>query len=453
MIIAAAVACFVLAAKWPKQFVLLGVLVSVFSDTIVLHTGLEQASLLDEAFVSFALTVFPIKRLASGRPLRVMNEFSWLGLVVVAGIAGSIIHAVPPTVAALGGILLLKWFLLSYAVAQVDWNPQDIRVALRAGSIIAVAVLSMGFVNLLAPESWTATFSGTGRADNRFGQASLIGPFTHPSTFASVTALIAIAAAAYNSVVKRRWGASLLLVASVVFSVLAFRRRLWVALGTGLASIWVRGRSRVGFVIAVVLILPIVAVVSGDFFGGVVARIASDYLTDAAELATARTVMTVDAFSIAAASFPFGVGLGRFGSYTAALFYSPEYVARGYSFIYGLSPEGHGSGAFLTDTFWPSLIGETGWSGAIAFGLALFCSWNRFRRLQRHRFEAHVRWVGTAGAGALLFFLVDSIASPAFTAVLASILFSIVGVAVSLDSRGPGSPVSSPEQELVPVRR
>jgi hypothetical protein len=77
----------------------------------------------------------------------------------------------------------------------------------------------------------------------------------------------------------------------------------------------------------------------------------------------ARMALYKTSVLIARDRFPFGVGLGRYGSGTSRDPYSPVYHEYGLDQIDGLSPQ-HSS--FISDTFWPRILGETGVIGLAA---------------------------------------------------------------------------------------
>ena len=77
----------------------------------------------------------------------------------------------------------------------------------------------------------------------------------------------------------------------------------------------------------------------------------------------ARIALYNTSVLIARDRFPFGVGLGRYGSGTSRDPYSPVYHEYGLDKIDGLSPQ---HSAFISDTFWPRILGETGVIGLAA---------------------------------------------------------------------------------------
>ncbi|MCH4281996.1 MAG: hypothetical protein LKF83_02515 [Solobacterium sp.] len=82
-----------------------------------------------------------------------------------------------------------------------------------------------------------------------------------------------------------------------------------------------------------------------------------------------RAVLIKDSFNLGIKHFPLGTGFGTFGTYMAQLFYSPLYVKLGYQNLYGMSQN---NAMFLSDSFWPALISETGIIGTVLFILIIF---------------------------------------------------------------------------------
>jgi hypothetical protein len=75
---------------------------------------------------------------------------------------------------------------------------------------------------------------------------------------------------------------------------------------------------------------------------------------------SARALFMITSLDIAWENFPFGAGFGSFGGQSAvvhdsALFYK-YYISQEWYFSEGL---------FLTDTFWPKIIAESGWIGFV----------------------------------------------------------------------------------------
>ncbi len=77
-----------------------------------------------------------------------------------------------------------------------------------------------------------------------------------------------------------------------------------------------------------------------------------------------RLLLYQTSLQIATTEFPFGAGLGRFGSPMSRLEFSPVYAEYGLDRIWGLTPQ---YPAYVTDTFWPHVLGEIGVLGVVAY--------------------------------------------------------------------------------------
>lgn len=77
---------------------------------------------------------------------------------------------------------------------------------------------------------------------------------------------------------------------------------------------------------------------------------------------SARRIFFEYAFKTANDHFPLGSGFATYGSEQASRIYSPLYYQYGFDQMWGLSPE---YGMFLNDNYWPTVIGQFGWIGAI----------------------------------------------------------------------------------------
>lgn len=79
----------------------------------------------------------------------------------------------------------------------------------------------------------------------------------------------------------------------------------------------------------------------------------------------ARSVLTIQSYHIANDFFPFGSGSGTYASMPSyVLGYSEIYYTYGLYLIWGANIE---NPLFLTDVFWPKILGQTGWFGLIAY--------------------------------------------------------------------------------------
>ena len=120
---------------------------------------------------------------------------------------------------------------------------------------------------------------------------------------------------------------------------------------------------------------------------------------------SARAMLTLASPFVAWDHFPFGSGWATFASAFSAEPYSPVYGQYRMAGIWGISPEYH---QFMSDTYWPMILGETGFFGFAAFIAALVVLIQKFFVLK----DDHSAMAGAANA--LLYLLISSTSESAF---------------------------------------
>ncbi len=150
----------------------------------------------------------------------------------------------------------------------------------------------------------------------------------------------------------------------------------------------------------------------------------------------ARAQFVVNGFRIAKENFPFGTGFSTFGSRQAQIWYSPVYYWYDMMSVPGLDPLWP---SYACDTFWPMILGETGWLGLIAYiGLValLFMGVWKLRSVGK--------WVGVAAVCAFLYEMAESTGALAFsdeTAVGIALFFGLLFGSFLLGNRKEEGPV------------
>jgi len=144
-----------------------------------------------------------------------------------------------------------------------------------------------------------------------------------------------------------------------------------------------------------------------------------------------RLVLYRGSVEVATEHFPLGAGLGRYGSWMSRVEYSPLYDRLGFDRIWGLSREYPN---FITDTFWPQILGEIGLFGLVAYLVFVAAvGFDLLRAARRFRAEP-LLYVFTVGA--LMVFangLVETLASSMFhSPPRIYLLFGAVGISLAL---------------------
>ena len=414
-----------LAIVRPRTFFAAGLIVLLMQRTFGLYVPGGGIDGLDEAFVAACAVIFPVRRLAQGHALRAIPGLVPLAAFLILGIAGDVLNAVPFGVAGQGLLLISKGFILAWATAQLDWDDAALARTVKISAGIVVCLIIGAAINFVAPGPWTSIVLNGAGAGTRFGISPVTSFFQHPGYFGTVMAMSCLAAAAFGTVFRFTRTTLFILLGTIVAAFLTARRKILVGLAAGLIVLGMRTRP----VPTLILLLvggPLVLAVAWEPLTAVMTYTYEEYFANPD--AVARIRLTVDSLGIALASFPFGAGFGRFGSAAARANYSPIYYELGYPGVWGLGTTEE-SGSFLTDTFWPAIIGEAGLIGLACFAVSIVLITRAFVKLGRasSRWD---RWIGVVGILWTTQLLIESIAGAVFTAVPTfAIYFALVGVA------------------------
>ena len=155
---------------------------------------------------------------------------------------------------------------------------------------------------------------------------------------------------------------------------------------------------------------------------------------------SARYQLLVNSFRIANDHFPFGAGFGTYGSHYSSEFYSPIYYKYGLNLVWGLSEH---FGNFICDSFWPMILGQSGYIGTVFYIGAISVLCKKLGKLRTHN-----RFYYVSGLTAMAYMVIDSMTSTAFVHPLAMPIAMWIGI---LLARIPDSEPVSDELERSPI--
>lgn len=416
----------------PKLVAGLVVLCALLSQSFQTISAVPAVGYADELCVLAAIVLFCAWRLTHHGALRWFDALWLFAGFGALGMISSVIHMVPLGTSLTGAFLFLKGPLLAFAVAQLDWRREDLRVIARWGGAVIVAIMATCVLNALSPEAWNAIVGRTGTVSERGGFMSLSGPFDHPVGLGTTMSLSFVAVSAYRSLVRRTPVSLVLLIGTGLACLMSFRRKSVVsALAVVVGLRMVMPLPRAFYLVGLAVLLPVAVIIGWDTISGIITGTITEYTADTNE--TARIRLTMDSLPLALGAFPLGVGFGRFASFTAAEDYSPLYEQLGYHWIWGMQPEGEES--FLSDTFWPAPLAETGVLGMLCYAGGLFLLVLPAWSLMRRGADPHVRWIGAVGVGWFAAMAIESVAAPVFVSPpMYGLPFAVAGVALALSA-------------------
>ena len=141
---------------------------------------------------------------------------------------------------------------------------------------------------------------------------------------------------------------------------------------------------------------------------------------------TARGALTSTSITIAKDYFPFGIGFASFGSYMSKVFYSPFYYQYGLSSIYGLMNI-DGANSFISDTFWPMVIAQSGVVGTVCFIWALGSLYKKINSIYYENIYLYSVSLYLFG-----YMIIQSTGSAAFVGPIAVPVGIIIGICIGM---------------------
>lgn len=127
---------------------------------------------------------------------------------------------------------------------------------------------------------------------------------------------------------------------------------------------------------------------------------------------TARGALLDTSFKIANEYFPIGTGFGTFGSYFSGENYSPLYEKYNINNVWGL---GEDSPGFVSDSFWPMILGQFGYLGALLYIICIILMYSKIEK--DYMINGKEKYTGKILV--LLYLLISSTAESAFVNPLA----------------------------------
>ena len=136
---------------------------------------------------------------------------------------------------------------------------------------------------------------------------------------------------------------------------------------------------------------------------------------------SARYMLTKTSVEILKDCFPIGFGFGTFASHASSVNYSVVYKKYGIDKTFGLM---EGNAFFVSDTFWPMVIGQTGFLGTLFFALSIFFVVLIILQIKDSKLKM-------SGILAVLYLLISSLAEASFVHSIGLGYFIIIGICIA----------------------
>lgn len=320
-------------------------------------------------------------------------------------------------------IVFSKFLVMYYAcrIFFINFNFLKLHVLFRYAAILAVFVV----LALVILNKFTHVFP---QPDMRFGFLSEELLFGHPSRLAFFSIFtFCIMLPFYKPNLRYN------LLFAIIFAIGAVSLRLKCIGFIVIAIIALRyykkdirinfRRPRVLFIGLVVLLLMGTIGYQQFFFY---------YSVDALTSGFARAVLLHNAFVLAFDYFPFGAGFGTFASHYSGVNYSLAYLDLGISGVYGMTPD---NPSFISDTFWPMILGQFGFIGLVFFLGIIFFLMKKLIHSYNSTSISKERLLYLSGILLLLSLLIDSTSDAVFTQNRAVAAFGYLAIIVNYSAR------------------
>lgn len=320
-------------------------------------------------------------------------------VVLVVAVVSSLVNGVALSTWLIGFLLLVKSVAFLHVVLWHDWSSDQVRQAATTTFAFALAILAFGLLEAVVGQGLRDALGLPRLADVRGQFPGISSILWFVVLFSWFTAFVALFLFAYYLVYRKLW----LLIAALAFGAGTFlsgRRRALVGLVVALVggavfqlALGVARRTliRVWLPIGAVALVLVIVFSPGLIdlakqtvieYGGPLPDLQQpngpttpgqiDYVNG-----NPRLLLYATSVDVARDYFPLGAGLGRYGSPMSRVDFSPLYAHYGLNRIWGLTPD---YDAFITDTFWPQILGEIGVFGVVGYVVFLIAlGWSLWR--------------------------------------------------------------------------
>lgn len=390
-----------------RTFFILIVYIFVFQE--VLQRKIPPLRYFDELFALSAVAIFLIKMKRKSEYGRyyTIEKIGVFFIVIIGSISSLISQYQSLLVSLLDMFLVLKFFLsvyVGYSVFSDILFEKDAKRLIR----INVCVIATVFICLSVIDYVFKIYE----TSERYGIRSLKLFYSHQTALVAICVfLIALYVLTTEEKAKVKY-----VVMYVVMCVLTLRSKAF-GISIIIMLLWFylirRHVTKINilYVVASLVVVYLFTKNQIDYY----------YSADAGD-DIARKVLTEYAIRIANDFFPLGAGFGTYGSFQSGEHYSKLYYLYKMNHVWGLTPNGHW---FISDTFWPMIIGQFGWFGMVAYVLVLVSLFLKIQKLLRLN-----TYVYFSAIISLVYLLIASTSEAAFVHPLSIPLAMIIGMCI-----------------------
>ncbi len=327
-------------------------------------------------------------------------------LTIISGALSSLINGYQNSIAEVSDLVINSKFLGAYLFARVMFYELNIKEYIKYLRIIFRLITVIVFLTTIFDMIW-GLFP---KVDKRFFIYSEKLLFYHPTYLA----LFCIVILSYLTLVSENKFIDYVFIAQIMFVCAStFRAKaLGLLVVYIILLIFIKKNKgiRLSYIIAAALLIVILFIPQ-----------INKYYVESSE--SPRNALTTTGFKIANDYFPIGAGFGTFGSYVSGEYYSPIYVKYKIDTVWGLEKK---NVVFISDTFWPMIMGQFGYVGLISYVILVISFFFLIKRIlsinTNYFFFALTPY---------LYLIISSTAESSFSNYYSCSLFIMIGLAVN----------------------
>lgn len=327
-----------------------------------------------------------------------------IGLIII-GVYSNILYKYQDTVYVLSDMIVICKFIFAFFVVRIVFGQIDFEIYkknleynLKLIIILLFLLTLMNYVLDIFPGSYRYNI----KANQLF--------YSHPTNLVAVSIFLLgmlIFLSSNNNIRGKR--VYMLILTFIILSTLRVKAIGFIVLFAILYYVIIMRNKKITFTkVTVVAVLLILVAYQQIMY----------YFVELDDTARERLLQT--SFMIAMDYFPIGTGFGTFASYFSGVNYSPVYYDYNISNVYGLQK---GAAFYISDSFWPMIIGQFGIIGVILF---LYIIYNFIKIIQnlfsidKYRYCSAMIAIG--------YLIVSSVAESAFVHPIAMPLMLLIAI-------------------------
>ena len=346
------------------KYILLILIIYIFIYQELLQSYVPIFSYFDELLALISLPVI-LKNIIDAKGIINFKKnntklFFWLIVILVDGLLSNVIYRYQKILFVLSDVILVFKFFLVYYLAKntydnsfVDKHKDGISFHIKLNIFVLFVLSVFNYLFHIWPYSY------------RFGIMSNSLFYSHPTYLAAVCIYLFAFLMLLSDSIKKNIIQYIILI-FILISTLRLKA-ISTAIVVIIMAIYVlitKKKLNIAKIFIIAIFAIIIAFDQVNYY----------YI----ELdGSARKQLTNKSVEILKDYFPVGTGFGTYASYMSTKNYSPVYYKYNLNNIYGLEKD---HAIFVSDTFWPMILGQFGFLGLISYLICLYIIYSEIQK-------------------------------------------------------------------------